>query len=120
MRKVTPSSNRRPGYPKLARGWRILVAAPLAFSSLAHGDATVPDHGDKGPGKGKKEQKPEPPPVTIPDYPILGGAVAAPEPPMPPEPPKKKEKPKKPTGMILHPHGPDEPCMPIDGGKKLA
>jgi hypothetical protein len=113
MRQVKPASKQRTGYPRLARAWRMLVAAPLAFSSLAHGDATVPDHGTKGPGNGDQKH-PSPPPSPPPpqDHPDIAGEMPMPEPPQPP--PKKGEKKGQPkSSMVLHRHAPHEPCLPL-------
>ena len=116
-RTPKPAERRRAGYPRLAAAWRIALAAPLLAAGIARADATVPGSGD-GNGKGKEDPKPQPQKPTPPprdNYPILGGAIAAPDPPRPPDPPKKKPEEKKPHAMVLHPHAPGEPCFPLKG-----
>jgi Wiskott-Aldrich syndrome protein len=126
------------GYPRLGAAWRILVgAAPLALGSgVVHADASTPPcpHTRKPTdGKQKGGGKPEPQPAPLP---ILAGKMAAPNPPptpptpptagvppppATPSPPKKREVVPRLDGDIpapeqvrlIHPHGPDEPCLSV-------
>jgi hypothetical protein len=145
-RKITPAPKRLAGYPRLKAAWRLLLgAAPLAFPSLAHADATVPGPGPQQSGKNQPVPKPQKQPKPTRVVPRLMGDYSPPEPPSPPPapPPPKVEKPReesprvkggpakprRPTvgtemspftfylsadgdhDLVLHPHGPDEPCI---------
>jgi hypothetical protein len=79
-----------------------LVALGLALAApLAHADATVPDKGDHG--KGTADAAKPLPPSRMPLRPC-GGSMPAPRPPSAPLPR---------AILILHPHGPGEPCFPL-------
>jgi hypothetical protein len=93
----------RPRYPRLALGWRILVAAsPLVGAiGVAHGDTSVPapSKPEKPPQKGDEEK---PPGKSKPDHPRMGGKMVSP-----------KIDPWS-FRMRLHPHEPGAPCFTDD------
>jgi hypothetical protein len=138
-RVLAPAPAARARFPRLPAAWRILAgAAPLALAGAALADATVPPP----PGHETEKKTVTPCPLrggqagSSEQYPMPGGVIAAPQPPVPPLPkadPKKdkakaKAKPAKEAAkpsewrlegfewhvdaqpLILHPHGPDEPC----------
>ncbi len=107
MREPRPAPPRRAGYPRLAAAWRLLVAAPLA-AGAAHADASLPS-------------------VTAHGHGASTGGTPAPTPTPPQRPPMHRlgGKPMAPRltaagiafrvargagAMVIHPHGPDEPC----------
>ena len=117
-RSPKSSSPRRAGYPRLATAWKLLVgAAPLALSSVASADATVPRDA-KAPKEARapKQQSPKPPspkPTERHRPPMLmGGPMRVLPPPLPREDPLREV---EPHVLLLHPHAPDEPCLDFRG-----
>ncbi len=103
-RPLAPAASApRARYPRLALGWRILVAAsPLVGAvGVVHGDATVPTPSRPGePSQRGGAQKPADKPK--PDVKRLGGKIAMPH------------HDKISLRMHLHPHDPGAPCFTDD------
>lgn len=114
MRVRPAAASARPAYPTVGAALKLLFAAPLALApALAHGDASVPHPGDPhaprggNPSAPQTPVKPKPAPAPPKRFPHLGGDMVQVEPP-----PVTGMAPRK---LHLHPHGPGEPCFPLDG-----
>ena len=98
MRKVGPGAPATPRYPRFAAAWRLLAGPILLAPTLAHADTTPPGQ-KKDPCPPQKRRQPEPNHAKQPQPPMPGGM-------RPPQLPNKE------LGvMLLHPHGPEEPCF---------
>jgi hypothetical protein len=96
----------RSRFPRLHAAWATLLAA-----GVAHADATVPPKGDKKqpcPSKQPSKDAPnQPRKPDKPEHPDLDGVVGSlARPPQAPAFVAHTE-----GRVLIHPHGPDEPCM---------
>lgn len=100
MRKVGSGAPVRPRYPRFGAAWRLFAGPILLAPTLANADATPPPPQKKEPCPPQKKH-----PQPDPDH------GKHPRPPMPGGMPAPQLRNKELGALLLHPHGPDEPCF---------